>query len=167
MASTETGNQPIEASVHSAHDPSVNSSSTITTENPPRSSDIPRPELDEVADHDDDTTEVRAKFVNPLDKSKTSKPQTSPLLSATPPTVSKALVKAYPYLLIVNKLLSIATWTNDDCWINVVMICVYSLAVLYFESLVIWFGHIIIVGIITMYAYLNKRIVQETKMKCI
>lgn len=164
MASTETGNQPIEASVHSAPVPSVNSSSTITTENPPRSSDIPRPELDEVADHDDDTTEVRAKFVNPLDKSKTSKPQTSPLLSATPPTVSKALVKAYPYLLIVNKLLSIATWTNDDCWINVVMICVYSLAVLYFESLVIWFGHIIIVGIITMYAYLNKRIVQETKM---
>ncbi|KAI5951977.1 hypothetical protein KGF54_005052 [Candida jiufengensis] len=92
------------------------------------------------------------------------KPQSSPLLSSTPPSVSKALVKAYPYLLIINKLLSIATWTNEDSWVNVVLICLYSFAVLYFENLVTWLGHIIIVCIITLYALLNDKIIEETNL---
>ncbi|KAK6454665.1 integral peroxisomal membrane peroxin-domain-containing protein [Scheffersomyces xylosifermentans] len=117
--------------------------------------------------NEEDTSELRAQFAHPAKISSNevnTKPQTSPLLSSTPPTVAKALIKAYPYLLIINKLLSVATWTNDDYWINVVIISVYSLVILYFESLIVWFGHIIIVGIITMYAFLNNRIVEETNL---
>lgn len=92
-------------------------------------------------------------------------PQTSPLLSSTPPTVAKALIKAYPYLLIVNKWLLIATWTNDDYWINVVIMSAYSFAVLYFEVLVTWLGHLILVVVIILYGVLNLKIVEETNLR--
>lgn len=91
-------------------------------------------------------------------------PQTSPLLSSTPPTVAKALIKAYPYLLIVNKWLLVATWTNDDYWINMVLMSAYAFAVLYFEALVTWLGHIILVLVIILYAVLNSKIVEETNL---
>lgn len=131
---------------------------------------------DPVAKHDDvpHTTatstdgDLRAQFSqDPVPAAVNEKvlPQTSPLLSSTPPTVAKALIKAYPYLLIVNKSLLIATWTNDDYWINVVIMCAYAFAVLYFEVLVTWLGHLILVVVIILYAMLNLRIVEETKLR--
>ena len=109
-------------------------------------------------------TPLRAKFTEqgPLKPSLVTKPQTSPLLSSTPPMVAKALVKAYPYLVIVNKVLAITTWTNDDYWINIVMLSLFSLFILYFENLIIWLGHIILVSFITLYAVLNNRIIEST-----
>lgn len=92
-------------------------------------------------------------------------PQTSPLLSSTPPTVAKALVKAYPYLLIVNKWLLVATWTNDNYWLNVVLMCAYAFAVLYFEVLVTWLGHLIFVLIVILYGVVNSRIAEETALR--
>ncbi|EGW33569.1 uncharacterized protein SPAPADRAFT_55428 [Spathaspora passalidarum NRRL Y-27907] len=100
----------------------------------------------------------------PDTNSPSNKPQSSPLLVSTPPAVSKALIKSYPYLLIINKILSIATWTNDDYWVNIVILCLFALVVLYFESLVVWIGHLIVVGIITLYALLNNQIIEETNM---
>lgn len=119
-----------------------------------------------------DNSEVRANFsflqasgINlPLEPNSSSSPQTSPLLSSTPPTVAKSLIKAYPYLLIVNKLLLIFTWTNDDYYLNLIVLCLYNFTVLYFEALVTWVGHLIIVGIITLYAVLNQKIVEETNL---
>ncbi|KAI5957464.1 hypothetical protein KGF57_003158 [Candida theae] len=114
--------------------------------------------------------ELRANFASTSESSKGTsrtegkKLQSSPLLSSTPPVVSKALVRAYPYLLIINKLLAIATWTNDDYWVNIVLVCLYAFAVLYFENLVTWFGHLIIVGVITLFALLNEKIIEETSV---
>ncbi|CCE78229.1 Piso0_000846 [Millerozyma farinosa CBS 7064] len=116
----------------------------------------------------DKSTEVRANFsrASPFDSGyeEKTKPQTSPLLSSTPPTVAKSLVRSYPYLLIVNKLLSIITWTNDDYWINVIIVSAYAMAVMYFEKLVTWFGHLIVVGLIALYALLNQHIIEETNL---
>lgn len=92
-------------------------------------------------------------------------PQTSPLLSLTPPSVAKALVRAYPYLLIVNKTLSVATWTNDDYWVNAVLMCLYVFGVLYFETLMTWLGHLILMLIVVMYSVLNNRIMEETNLR--
>ncbi|RLV93696.1 Peroxisomal membrane protein PEX30 [Spathaspora sp. JA1] len=112
-------------------------------------------------DQTNSTTELRAQFTTPLTNGGT---HSSPLLVSTPPAVSKALIKSYPYLLIINKILSIATWTNEDYWINVVILLLYSLIVLYFENLVVWIGHLIVVWIITLYALLNNQIIEETNM---
>lgn len=108
------------------------------------------------------TMELRAQFA---DSDKKVQAQTSPLLSSTPPTVSKALIRAYPYLLIVNKLLLVATWTNEDYWVNVVLMCVYSLGVLYFETIITWLGHIVLVLVVILYSVLNNRIAEETALR--
>lgn len=122
------------------------------------SSDAPRLEDSNASRNKKGDAEVRAQFAS---GGGSVKPQSSPLLSSTPPTVAKALVKAYPYLLIVNKLLAVATWTNDDYWINVVLMCLYGFVVLYFETLVTWLGHLILVGAVIVYAVLNDKIVEE------
>lgn len=108
--------------------------------------------------------DVKANFSSAEPKKIETRPHSSPLLSSTPPIVSKSLVRAYPYLLIVNKFLSIITWTNDDHWINLLIISGYSLIVLYFEDLVTWFGHLLIVGLIILYALLNNKILQEANL---
>ena len=110
------------------------------------------------------STELRANFAEVTDPKLNAKPQSSPLLSSTPPLVSKALVNSYPYLIIINKLLSITTWTNDDYWVNVVIISLYALVVLYFENLVIWLGHLILVAILISYALLNNKIIKEANL---
>ncbi|CAK7902723.1 hypothetical protein CAAN1_16S02872 [[Candida] anglica] len=110
------------------------------------------------------TTNPSTSTTNPPTSGSSTAPQTSPLLSSTPPIVAKSLIKSYPYLLILNKLLSIFTWTNDDYWVNLIVICIYGFTVLYFEKLVTWAGHLIIVGIITLYAVLNQKIVEETNL---
>lgn len=109
-------------------------------------------------------SEVRARFTTEPGTTET-RPQTSPLLSSTPPTVAKSLVKSYPYLLIVNKTLSVLTWTNDDYWVNLTLVCLYSLAVVYFEDIITWSGHLVIVAILALYALLNHKITQETNLK--
>ncbi|QFZ27230.1 putative peroxisomal membrane protein [Clavispora lusitaniae] len=102
---------------------------------------------------------LRAEFAP--DSEAKVQPQTSPLLSSTPPAVAKALVKAYPYLLIVNKTLQVATWTNDNTWLNVAAMGVYALVVLHFETLVTWSGHFLLVLVLVSYAVLNQRISDE------
>lgn len=87
--------------------------------------------------------------------------QSSPLLNSTPPTVSKALVKLYPYLIVANKFLSVVTWTNDDIWPSVLMVVCYVSFVLYFQSLVNYFGHLIVVGVLWCYSLLDS-FVEET-----
>lgn len=114
-----------------------------------------------MSDSEPSTDELRARFTEPP----TALPQTLPLLSSTPPTVSKALLKAYPYLLIVNKGLLVITWTNDDYWVNVVLMCSYTLGVLYFETLVTWLGHLVVVLVVCLYLVLNTTIVRETSLK--
>lgn len=111
---------------------------------------------------------VRAQFASEGDNGDNGKrpftTQTSPLLSSTPPTVAKSLVKSYPYLLLLNKFLSVITWTNENYWINVVFVNVYALVVMYFEWLFTWCGHLMIVGIVAFYAHLNEVIVKETNV---
>lgn len=116
------------------------------------------------ATHDPDQP-TYAKFTDskPLKLALVTKPQTLPLLSSTPPIVAKALVKAYPYLIIVNKLLSIFTWTNDDYWVNMVMLLTTSLFILYFENLIRYIGHIILLMLITFYAIVNQKIIETSQ----
>lgn len=124
----------------------------------PRPQDIQPPTLSSDGD-------LRAQFVSPgivLQPQKNLQPQTSPLLLLTPPTVAKALIRAYPYLLIVNKVLLVATWTNDDPWVNIVLMLAYTFAVLYFEAVVTWAGHLLLVLVVIFYSLLNKKIADET-----
>lgn len=85
----------------------------------------------------------------------------SPLLNSTPLTVTKSLLKLYPYLIIADKILSILTWTNDDVWESVLMVLCFIGIVIYFDNLIKFFGHLLIVGILWGYSLLD-RYVEET-----
>lgn len=106
------------------------------------------------------TTAVHASF----SPSSTSLPQhTSPLLSSTPPAVTKALSQAYPYILTADYIFSLLTWTNDDSWKSFLLCISWTTLVLYQEFLLMYFGHILIVGAIAGYVYFDKTVEKEQK----
>lgn len=82
----------------------------------------------------------------------------SALLSSTPPTVSKSLVKLYPYLIIWDRILGILTWTGPDIWPSLLLVFIYLTAVLYIHTITKYFGHVIIVSILLGYSILDKYI---------
>lgn len=111
---------------------------------------------------DDKTTgDVRASFV----ETSTFAPQALPLLALTPPTVSKALMRAYPHLLGLNRVLLILTWTNEDQWVNIVVVLLYALIVQYFEPIIIWAGHLVAVGVVSSCAYCYRQIEADAASK--
>lgn len=89
--------------------------------------------------------------------------ESSPLLTSTPPTVSKALVRLYPYLVIADKALSITTWTDDDIWPSVMVVVSYITVVLYFQNLLRYFGHLLLVGMLGCYSLLDTFVEESIK----
>ncbi|CCK70085.1 peroxisome biogenesis protein KNAG_0D03380 [Huiozyma naganishii CBS 8797] len=82
----------------------------------------------------------------------------SPLLTPTPPTVAVSLVKLYPYLIVIDKILNLLTWNNEDGTLlpSVLLVLSYTGTVCYFEWMTEYFGHILIIVIIWLYSLLDK-----------
>lgn len=57
--------------------------------------------------------------------------QKSPLLLATPPQVTRALAYSHPFLLPLNKLAGLLTWTTGDSWESFLLVGLYWAVVLY------------------------------------
>lgn len=75
--------------------------------------------------------------------SKHSAVKSSPLLSSTPPTVSKSLIKSYPFLILTLKVLNILTWNDDDSInLSIFLVVLTSFSILYYEPLIIYLGHL-------------------------
>lgn len=87
--------------------------------------------------------------------------ESSPILTSTPPTVSKALVKLYPYLIVCNEVLGLLTWTGEDIWKSILMVISFVASVLYFQPLVRYFGHLLFVAVLWGYSVLDT-FVEET-----
>lgn len=92
-------------------------------------------------------------------------PQSSPLLSSTPVTVSRVLVRAYPYLIIMDKFLSVLTWTHEDLWLSALLLALYATVVVYFEFIITFFGHISVVALLVGYSFLNKCVEDQINAK--
>jgi hypothetical protein len=88
---------------------------------------------------------------------------TSPLLSSTPPAVTKALSQAYPFILTADHVFSLLTWTSDDSWKSFLLVIAWTTIVLYYEALVMYFGHLLVVAAIGGYVYLDKTVQSEQK----
>ena len=82
----------------------------------------------------------------------------SPLLSSTPPNVSKALIKLYPYLIVADKALSLLTWTCDERWPNYLSIACFVTMTVYFDFLVKYFGQLIIIALLWLYSVMDKSV---------
>ncbi|EFX02059.1 integral peroxisomal membrane protein [Grosmannia clavigera kw1407] len=71
--------------------------------------------------------------------------QKSPLLLATPPQITRALAYSHPYLLPLNKLAGLLSWTTGDAWESFVMVLVWWGLVLYGDSVIRAAGPILLV----------------------
>ncbi|KXX78800.1 Peroxisomal membrane protein PEX30 [Madurella mycetomatis] len=62
--------------------------------------------------------------------------QKSPLLLATPPQITRALAYSHPFLLPLNKLVGLLTWTTGDPWESFLLVVVFWASVLYGDIVV-------------------------------
>lgn len=69
----------------------------------------------------------------------------SPLLVATPPPITRALAYSHPFLLPLNKLLGVLTWTNGDPWQGFLLVACFWTVVLYSDAVILWAGPILVV----------------------
>ncbi|KAI1098367.1 Pex24p-domain-containing protein [Jackrogersella minutella] len=75
--------------------------------------------------------------------------QKSPLLLATPPQITRALAYSHPFLLPLNKLVGLLTWTTGDPWESFLLLVIFWAAVQYGDVIVRFAGPIVVVmGII-------------------
>lgn len=75
--------------------------------------------------------------------------QKSPLLLATPPQVTRALAYSHPFLLPLNRLVGLLTWTTGDPWESFLLLAAFWAAVQYGDVVIRFAGPIVVVlGII-------------------
>ena len=80
--------------------------------------------------------------------------QKSPLLAATPPQVTRVLAYSHPFLLPLNKLAGLLTWTTGDPWESFILVASFWAVVMYGDAVTRYAGPIIVVTslILGMYA---------------
>ncbi|KAM7203587.1 Integral peroxisomal membrane peroxin domain containing protein [Naviculisporaceae sp. PSN 640] len=74
--------------------------------------------------------------------------QKSPLLLATPPQITRALAYSHPFLLPLNRLMGLLTWTTNDPWESFLLLVVFWATVLYGDNVLRMAGPVVLVLIL-------------------
>lgn len=69
----------------------------------------------------------------------------SPLLVATPPAITRALAYSHPFLLPLNKLVGLITWTSGDPWQSFLLVATFWTVVQYSDVIILWAGPVLVV----------------------
>lgn len=69
----------------------------------------------------------------------------SPLLVATPPAVTRALAYSHPFVLPLNKLAGLVTWTSGDPWESFLLVAGFWAVVMFSDVVILWAGPILVV----------------------
>ena len=69
----------------------------------------------------------------------------SPLLIATPPTITRALAFSHPFVLPLSKLIGLISWTSGDPWESFLLVAGFWALVLYGDSIMRWAGPMVVV----------------------
>ncbi|KAH8691146.1 integral peroxisomal membrane peroxin-domain-containing protein [Talaromyces proteolyticus] len=80
----------------------------------------------------------------------------SPLLVATPPTVTRALAHSHPFLLPLNKLVSLLTWSSGDSWASFLLVAGFWAIVLYSDAIILYAGPILVVTTLILGMYSRR-----------
>jgi hypothetical protein len=67
------------------------------------------------------------------------------LLAATPPQITRVLAYSHPFLLPLNKLVGLLTWTTGDPWESFLLVAAFWAIVLYGDAVTLYAGPIIVV----------------------
>lgn len=69
----------------------------------------------------------------------------SPLLVATPPSITRALAFSHPFLLPLNKLVGLISWTSGDPWESFLLVAGFWALTLYGDVVILWTGPLLVV----------------------
>lgn len=82
--------------------------------------------------------------------------QKSPLLAATPPQVTRVLAYSHPFLLPLNKLAGILTWTTGDPWESFLLCAGFWAVVMYGDMVTRYAGPLIVVLFLILGMYTRR-----------
>lgn len=69
----------------------------------------------------------------------------SPLLIATPPSITRALAFSHPFILPLSKLVGLVSWTTGDPWESFLLVALFWALVLYGDDIMRWAGPVVAV----------------------
>ncbi|KAI5848011.1 integral peroxisomal membrane peroxin-domain-containing protein [Tricharina praecox] len=144
-----------EAGPMSPTDPSSSNSNNTTTATTTSSS----------AEHSYHPPTVAAfspSFAAPARRSTLQVHQKSPLLVATPPQVTRALSRAYPWIKTLDYTLGLVTWTTGDPWESFLLVAFFWGVALYGGWLLRWVGNVVTVGVIIVAMFARRYKKEET-----
>ena len=73
----------------------------------------------------------------------------SPLLVATPPPITRALAFSHPFVLPLNKVAGLLSWTSGDPWESFLIVAGFWALILYGDIVTRWAGPVaVVIGII-------------------
>ena len=80
----------------------------------------------------------------------------SPLLIATPPSVTRALAFSHPFVLPLNKLVGLLSWTSGDPWESFLLVAGFWAVTLYGDIVIQWAGPLILVVFLILGMYTRR-----------
>lgn len=80
----------------------------------------------------------------------------SPLLVATPPQITRALAHSHPFLLPLNNLLGLISWSTDDPWESFLLVAFFWAVTLYGGSILRYGGPLILVTFLILGMYSRR-----------
>lgn len=82
--------------------------------------------------------------------------QKSPLLLATPPQVTRALAYSHPFVLVLNRLAGLLTWSSGDPWQSFLLLSAFWALVLYGDVVVRRAGPVVL-GLVLIAGMYGRR----------
>lgn len=80
----------------------------------------------------------------------------SPLLVATPPTVTRALAFSHPFLLPLNQLVGLITWSSGDPWESFLIVAGFWAITLYGDVIIRYAGPLLVVTCVILGMYSRR-----------
>ncbi|KAI9668774.1 MAG: peroxisome- protein [Alyxoria varia] len=80
----------------------------------------------------------------------------SPLLVATPPQVTRALAYSHPYLLPLNKLAGLLSWSTNDPWESFLLVAAFWAVTLYGDTVIRWAGPLVTAALLILGMYTRR-----------
>ncbi|KAL8721449.1 MAG: hypothetical protein Q9225_001861 [Loekoesia sp. 1 TL-2023] len=80
----------------------------------------------------------------------------SPLLIATPPSVTRALAFSHPFILPLNRLAGLLSWTSGDPWESFLVVASFWAVTLYGDIVLQWAGPLVLVVVLILGMYSRR-----------
>ena len=82
--------------------------------------------------------------------------QKSPLLVATPPTITRALAFSHPFLLPLSQIVGLITWTSGDPWESFLVVAGFWAITMYGDIIIRYAGPLVVVMLVMLGMYSRR-----------